>query len=145
MENTDEILISTESRGLIIRLKDTILFDPGSDIIKDKARKTLDKLAGILKEIPNSVRIEGHTDKQPINTSRFPSNWELSTARATNIVKYLIENHKLNPQNLSAVGYGEYMPVKKISSNEDQAVNRRVDIVILSSISKVLEPCNIEN
>jgi len=132
--------VTRESRGLIIRLKDAVLFDAGSDIIKDKARVTLDRLAGVLKDIPNSIRIEGHTDNKPIKTSRFPSNWELSTARSTNIIKYLINNHKFSPDKLSAVGYGEYMPLTSNFNDEGQAANRRVDIVILSSTSKIFEP-----
>jgi len=132
--------VTRESRGLIIRLKDAVLFDGGSDIIKDKARVTLDRLAGVLKNIPNSIRIEGHTDNKPIKTSRFPSNWELSTARSTNIIRYLINNHKFSPNKLSAVGYGEYMPLTNNLNNEGQAVNRRVDFVILSSTSKIFEP-----
>ncbi|HBH17908.1 MAG TPA: flagellar motor protein MotB [Cyanobacteria bacterium UBA9579] len=138
--NIGEISVSRETRGLIIRLKDTVLFDPGSDIIKDNAQVTLDKLAGILREIPNSIRIEGHTDSQPINTPRFPSNWELSTARATNIIKYLINQHNINPQKFSAVGYGEYMPLKESVLEDNQSINRRVDIVILSSATKIFEP-----
>jgi chemotaxis protein MotB len=132
--------VTRESRGLIIRLKDAVLFDAGSDIIKDKARVTLDRLAGVLKNIPNSIRVEGHTDNKPIKTSRFPSNWELSTARSTNIIKYLINNHKFSPEKLSAVGYGEYMPITSNSNIEGQATNRRVDFVILSSTSKIFEP-----
>ncbi|OGI16831.1 MAG: hypothetical protein A2287_05600 [Candidatus Melainabacteria bacterium RIFOXYA12_FULL_32_12] len=137
--NISEISISKETRGLIIRLKDTVLFDPGSDIIRDKAQITLDKLAGVLSEIPNSIRIEGHTDNQPINTEKFPSNWELSTARSTNIIKYLVKKHKIDPRKFSAVGYGEYMPLKEDLANNEQSVNRRVDIVILSSMSKIFE------
>ena len=138
--NVKGLSISRESRGLIIRLNDTVLFDPGSDIIKGKARLTLDRLAGILKDIPNSIRIEGHTDNQPIRTQKFPSNWELSSFRATNIIKYLVENHRFNPSRLSAVGYGEYMPLKGNSSPEGRNTNRRVDIVILSTSSKIFEP-----
>ena len=140
LKDVKGVSISRESRGLIIRLNDTVLFTPGSDIIKGKARLTLDRLAGILKDIPNSIRIEGHTDNQPIGTQRFPSNWELSTFRATNIIKYLVDNHKFNPSRLSAVGYGEYMPLKNNSSPEGRSLNRRVDIVILSTSSKIFEP-----
>lgn len=140
LQNKNDISITREPRGLIIRLKDNILFDPGSDIIKDKARETLDRLAGVLKEIPNPIRIEGHTDTRPINTSKFPSNWELSTARATNIIRYLINNHNFSPKKLSAVGYGEYMPLKE--GLLDQTANRRVDIVVLSSTTKIFEPDN---
>lgn len=140
LADVNGLSITHESRGLIIRLKDAVLFDAGSDIIKDKAQITLDRLAGVLKDIPNSIRIEGHTDSNPISTAKFPSNWELSTARSTNIVKYLIKKHKFNPRNLQAVGYGEYMPLTKNSNSSDQAVNRRVDIVILNSGSKIFEP-----
>lgn len=136
----EDISISQESRGLIIRLKNNLLFDPGSDIIKDKALITLDQIAGILRDIPNLLRIEGHTDNTPINTSKFPSNWELSTARATNIIKYLVNKHKFDPIKLSAVGYGEYMPLIHSSNKMDRSKNRRVDIAILNSSSKILEP-----
>jgi chemotaxis protein MotB len=136
LSDVKDLSLTREPRGLIIRLKDAVLFDAGSDIIKNNARITLDRLAGVLKDIPNSIKIEGHTDNKPIKTSRFPSNWELSTARSTNIVRYLINNHKFNPNKLSAVGYGEYMPLK---NNPDQAANRRVDFVVLSSASKIFE------
>lgn len=142
IKDKSNIEMNIESRGLVIRLKEGILFDPGSDIIKDKSRITLDKLAGILRNIPNSIRIEGHTDSRPIKTSRFPSNWELSTARATNIVKYLVNNYKVSPKRLSAVGYGEYMP---LNSNENRELDRRVDIVLLNSVSSLIEPVNINN
>lgn len=138
--NKDGLVITQESRGLVIRLKNNLLFDPGSDIIKDKARITLDQLARVLKDVPNSIRIEGHTDNRPISTSRFPSNWELSTARSTNLIKYLVNKHKFNPTKLSAVGYGEYMPLVGSLNKSDQSINRRVDIVILSSSSKILDP-----
>jgi chemotaxis protein MotB len=138
--NSKEIYTKKEARGLVVTLKDTILFDPGSDIIKDKARVTLDKLAVVLGGISNPIRVEGHTDSKPINTRKFPSNWELSTARATNIIKYLVINKKLDPRRLSVVGYGEYMPMENNSSKNNEALNRRVDIVILSSASKIFEP-----
>lgn len=132
-DKTDKILIAKESKGLIIRLNDTVLFDGGSDIIKEDAKITLDKLALTIKDIPNLIRIEGHTDNKPIVTKKFPSNWELSTARATNIVRYLINKHHFNPINLSAVGYGEYKPIKDNVTEQNRVANRRVDIVILSS------------
>lgn len=130
------LIISRENRGLVIRLKDSLLFDQASDIIKVKAQVTLDNLAVLLKTIPNSIRIEGHTDNEPIRTKQFPSNWELSTARSTNIVKYLVNKHNFNPGKLSAVGYGEYNAL----GDSNKATDRRVDIVILSSASKFFEP-----
>ena len=77
--------------------------------------------------------IEGHTDAMPIKSEKYPSNWELSTARATNIIKYLTQTHKFPPDRLSAVGYGEYMPIAENTSPQGRAKNRRVDIIVLSS------------
>ncbi len=131
--NIKDVSITREPRGLLIRLSNRVLFDPGSDIIKDESIILLDTIAESLKEIPNSIRIEGHTDNIPINTRRFPSNWELSTSRATNIVRYLIEKHNFQPAKLSAIGYGKYMPIAKNYTQQGRASNRRVDIVILSS------------
>lgn len=138
-----KVQVSREPRGLIIRLNDAVLFDEGSAIIKNNARLTLDKLTAVLCKIPNSIRIEGHTDDVPINTGKYPSNWELSTARATKIISYLIEKG-FNPQSLSVVGYGEYKPIKQNNSPENRASNRRVDVVVLSSMSKIFDPQNIE-
>ncbi|MEI8390126.1 MAG: OmpA family protein [bacterium] len=143
--DTKNINIIREPRGLLIRLNDTVLFDKGSDIIKNNALNILDKIAVVLKNEPNSIRIEGHTDNLPVKTDKFPSNWELSTARATNIVKYLVERHLFNPGKLSVAGYGEYMPISDNNTEKGRENNRRVDIVVLSSSSKIFEPANINN
>ena len=143
--NTQNINVIREPRGILIRLNDTVLFDKGSDIIKDKALNVLDKIAVVLKNEPNSIRIEGHTDNLPIKTDKFPSNWELSTARATNIVRYLVEVHKLSPNRISVAGYGEYMPITENNTEIKRVENRRVDIVVLSSSSKIFEPVSIKN
>jgi len=131
--NVEDVSITREPRGLLIRLNNRVLFDPGSDIIKDESIILLDTIAETLRNIRNPIRIEGHTDNTPINTPKFPSNWELSTSRSTNIVRYLIEKHNFQPANLSAIGYGEYMPIADNDSGQEKALNRRVDIVILSS------------
>lgn len=128
--------ILKEKRGVVVRLNDTMLFDQGSAIIKPEAKAVLDKIALSLNTFKNPVVIEGHTDSVPIKNEKYPSNWELSTARATNIISYLTSKHQFTPGRLSAVGYGEYMPV---ASNDDvlgKAKNRRVDIVIMSSAQK---------
>lgn len=122
-----------ESRGVIIRINDTMLFDEGSAIIKSDAKSTLEKITSELKDIDNPIIIEGHTDTTPIKNDKFPSNWELSTARATNIIQYLIENKIISPARLSAVGYGEYMPIDVNTTSSGRAKNRRVDIIVLSS------------
>lgn len=132
--NTEtSIKVLRTNKGIVIRLNDTMLFDPGSDIIKAEAIATLEKIADSVAKFQNPIVIEGHTDSMPIMTSRFPSNWELSTARATNIIKYLIQQKKLPPSRLSAVGYGEYMPIEDNNTPQGRAKNRRVDIIVLSS------------
>ncbi len=140
LNNIEGVSITREPRGLLIRLSDGILFDTGSDIIRAESIYLLDEIAIALKNLPNPVRVEGHTDKIPIRTSKFPSNWELSTSRATNIVKYLVNKHNFSPVRLSTVGYGEYMPIADNNSKEGRATNRRVDIVVLSESSKIFNP-----
>lgn len=130
------IKIIKSDRGVVIRLDDTMLFDPGSAIIKPQAITTLEKISQTLDKFKNPIVIEGHTDSMPIRNDRYPSNWELSTARATNIIKYLTDRYKFPPSRLSAVGYGEYMPVAENNTPQGRAKNRRVDIIVLSSDKK---------
>ena len=136
MDIDTPVKVIKSDRGVVIRLNDTMLFDPGSAIIKPQAKITLDKIAKTLEKFRNPILIEGHTDSMPIQNERFPSNWELSTARATNIIKYLTKVHSFPPGRLSAVGYGEYMPIEKNTTPQGRAKNRRVDIIVLSSDKK---------
>ncbi len=125
--------VEMQNRGLIITLNDKILFDPGKKVIKLKATKALDKIAAIINKSCSQrlVNVEGHTDNQPIKHSRYRSNWELSTARATSVLHYLIEKG-FPPQRLSAIGCGEYRPIVTNDTPEGRASNRRVEIVIAS-------------
>jgi len=123
--------IIEENQGILIRFKDNVLFDSGKAVIKENAKIILNDMAKILGQINKSIRVEGHTDNRPINTPQFPSNWELSTQRAVNVLKYFIEVNGLAPERLSAVGYGEYHPVADNATEEGRQKNRRVDIVIL--------------
>ncbi len=136
IELNSSIKVLKEPRGVVIRLNDTMLFDPGSAIIKPQAMITLDRIAASLDKFKNPIVIEGHTDSMPIRNEKYPSNWELSTSRATNIIKYLTEKYKFPPSRLSAVGYGEFMPIEKNDTPQGRAKNRRVDIIILSSDKK---------
>lgn len=120
-----------DGRGLVLRLNNSILFDAGSADIKKDAIVTIDEIIDTIAKIDNNIIVEGHTDSTPIKNKKFPSNWELSTARATNIIAYMIKSKKIAPKRLSAVGYGEYMPVADNTSNEGRLLNRRVDIIIL--------------
>jgi chemotaxis protein MotB len=136
--------IRQQERGLVISLKDSILFAPGSAELSPQARSTLDRLATQLSTAMGGemrpIRVEGHTDNMPITTAQYPSNWELSTARATNIVRYLIAGHHFPSEQLSAAGYGEFKPVENNSSIEGKQKNRRVDIVVLSADAARREP-----
>ena len=120
-----------EGRGLVLRLNNSVIFDEGSAIIKNDALKTIDEIVDTISKIDNNVLVEGHTDSTPINNEKFPSNWELSTARATNIIAYMLKSKKVEPKRLSAVGYGEYMPIEDNTSSGGRLLNRRVDIIIL--------------
>jgi len=134
------VQISMEERGLVIRFVEGVLFDSGKADIKPDAKKILDGIAPLLKRINHHVRVEGHTDNRPIHTKQFPSNWELSTARAVNVVRFFIEQHDFSPYIISAAGYGEYRPVAPNDTEKHRALNRRVDIVILKSFEGSNEP-----
>ncbi|NLO98622.1 MAG: OmpA family protein [Peptococcaceae bacterium] len=139
--NIQTMLVSTiEERGLVVSIQDTLLFDSGSAEITPKARSILQKISGVLSASPNFIKVEGHTDNLPINTVRFPSNWELSVLRATNVVHILVEEGGINPERLSATGYGEYRPRADNNTEEGRSANRRVDLVILRSKYDPVEP-----
>lgn len=127
-----DLAVSMQARGLVVTVLDRILFDSGKIAIKDSARSTLDALAATLrgKLDRHMVYVEGHADNEPIRHSGWRSNWELSTARATEVIHYFIEADGLDPQRLAASGYGEYAPVAGNGTEEGRMKNRRVEIVI---------------
>ena len=131
ISQSKSVKLLKSDKGLIIRVNNTLLFDKGSAQIKDNAQKTLDEIAKVLTKIDNPVIIEGHTDSTPIKNVKYPSNWELSTARATNIISYVMKNGRISPKRLCAVGYGEYMPVADNTTISGRMLNRRVDIIVL--------------
>ncbi|NMB44859.1 MAG: OmpA family protein [Firmicutes bacterium] len=134
----------TEERGLVVRFADRAFFDLGKADIRADALPILKQVAEILRPLPNHVRVEGHTDNLPIHTERFPSNWELSTARATSVIRFLVEEMHLDPERLSAAGYGEYRPVDTNETVVGKARNRRVDLVILRLGLAYAEPRPVE-
>jgi chemotaxis protein MotB len=127
-----------DMRGLVIRLNNAVLFESGSAEIK-KHEDTLNEVASILNTADNYIRIEGHTDNTPIRRSNYASNWELSTARAVNVVKLFISKNNFPPEKLIAVGYGEYKPVADNATAEGRSSNRRIDIIVLSAKYNNLE------
>jgi len=136
----DKVSMEIGPRGLVISLKDTEFFDSGKAVVRPDSMVLLDNISAAIGQYSNSVRIEGHTDNQPIRTALFPSNWELSTARATNVVHYLVKTHDLPPERLSAIGYGEFRPIADNHTEEGRQKNRRVDVVLLSAAAEQGEP-----
>ncbi|MCE5198766.1 MAG: OmpA family protein [Armatimonadota bacterium] len=127
-----EAQIGEDKRGIVITIRsDSMLFKPGSSEVRPEAYPLLDRLAKTLSKIDNLVQIEGHTCDLPPRSSRYPSNWELSTARATNVLRYLVERKKLFSWRFAAAGYGSVRPMAPNDSEADRRKNRRVEIVIL--------------
>lgn len=128
----DVVEITEDERGVILQLRDSILFESGQAVLKKDSRDVLNKLTKLIEKMPNSIVIEGHTDNVPIKTMQYKNNWELSTARALSVVSYFIEEKKLNPSRFSASGHGEYRPIVGNTSEENKAKNRRVNILIVA-------------
>jgi chemotaxis protein MotB len=126
------VTISTGPGGhkLLMRLSDSLLFDAGQASLTGEAQDLVGKIATIIAKAGKQVRVEGHSDNIPIHTAQYESNWQLSTARASNVVLYLIEKHDLPPEMLSASGYGEYRPIAPNDTPENRGKNRRVEFVI---------------
>ena len=132
--------VDVTKRGLVVSLKEAGFFDSGDATVKQESLPLLAMVARSLAGYSNPIRIEGNTDNVPISSGRFRSNWELSTARATNIVHYLIENYNFRPGKISAVGYGEFRPMADNGTEAGRTRNRRVDIVLLAKENEGGEP-----
>ncbi len=127
----DAVKVKVTEEGIAVMLADPLTFSSGSDEINPKAKKVLAKVAELIAKDPKAkVRVEGHTDDVPINSTKFPSNWDLSSARALNIVRYLAKQGDISPGNLSAVGYGEHRPLVPNVNSENRKKNRRIEIYI---------------
>ena len=124
------INVRYSNQGAHISFEDFLVFDFGKADVNPGGLALLDKMAELIQKNPYPVRVEGHTDNVPIHTARFPSNWELSIARAVSVVKYFAGSGKINPQRLSAVGYGDTRPLVPNDSPVHRTRNRRVEIVL---------------
>jgi chemotaxis protein MotB len=131
-DRTEGIDIKRDERGVTISFGDSVLFETGSPDINPDARRLLSSVEPIMRKTGNQIIIEGHTDNVPIKGRRYPSNWELSVARATGVLVYYLREHKLDPSRFSAAGYGEFKPVASNSDPAGRARNRRVDIIFVS-------------
>ena len=126
-----DVSISRDHEGVYIDIQETILFDSAKAELKENGKDALGTLSGLFDLFDNELIIEGYTDNVPISTEVFPSNWELSVARAVSVIRYLTEEHGISPQRLSARGFGEHRPLVPNDSKENRALNRRVNIVIV--------------
>ena len=136
----EEVQTEITERGLVVHIMESALFEEGSADLMNRTTEILDIIYNGIKGRPNHVRIEGHTDDRTIQSVVYPSNWELSTARATSVVRYFIENYDITADKLSALGYSEFRPIKPNNTIENRAKNRRVDVVILTMDLSLKEP-----
>ncbi len=127
----DKINLAFTHEGLVMRLSEHALFDLGAADISVEALPLLQKIGAIISKTDYLIRIEGHTDNLPIHTALFPSNWELSTARAVNVLRYFIKNHNIDPRRLAAEGFSEFHPLAANDRPENRAKNRRVEIIFI--------------
>ena len=131
-------------RGLVISLAAKDFFHPGDTEILREALGPLNAIGSVLALSTQLIRIEGHTDDTPINTERFPSNWELSTARASAVARHLIKHLQIAPRRIGASGYAEFQPIAPNDSPENRALNRRIDIVVLKTAQEQVEQPEID-
>ncbi len=127
----DLLLVRRDSLWIEVEIKTSILFPSGSAHLQAQAIPILEKIAAILGKFPNAVHVEGFTDNVPINTVAFPSNWELSAARAASVV-HLFMSAGMQPERMAAIGLGEYRPIADNTSEEGRNKNRRVVLVVLA-------------
>jgi chemotaxis protein MotB len=135
-----KIEMHLEPRGLVLSLRQATFFPSGEDAIDPKTYPIVEKIAQTIRELPNSVRLEGHTDSIPIHTARFHSNWELSAARSIGMMELLSDRFEIPRQRMAIAGYADTAPLDSNDTQEGRAHNRRVDIVILNQQVKSIEP-----
>jgi chemotaxis protein MotB len=128
----DEVQIRLTRRGLVISLRQAAFFPSGQDVIAPQTYNAIGKVAQTIGQLPNHVRLEGHTDSIPIHTGRFPSNWHLSTARAISMLELLTSRFQLPENKFTVAGYADTIPVDTNDAEDGRRRNRRVDIVVLN-------------
>jgi chemotaxis protein MotB len=129
-----EVDIEALDDRVILRLKDEVTFDQGSDKLKEEAKPALAKLRQVIEEVPGEVMVTGHTDNTPISNARYTSNWGLSAARAVSVVEFLLSDNTIAGRRLAAVGYGASRPRALDDTPEHRARNRRVELVFMQPI-----------
>jgi chemotaxis protein MotB len=132
--------IKLEPRGLVISLRESGFFASGNDGVDPASYPVIEKIAAVIKSLPNPVRLEGHTDSRPIHTSRFHSNWELSAARSIAMMVLLTDQFGVSHQRVAIAGYADNAPTDTNDTEEGRAHNRRVDVVLLTKDAALQEP-----
>jgi chemotaxis protein MotB len=146
---TDEISVGSRKEGLVIELSGNVLFPSGSADLKPGAKAVLDKVVELIAPLPNQLRVEGHTDNVPVDSREFPTNWELSSARAVTVARFLVEQGQVDAERVGAAGFGEHRPLVPNDTREHRAKNRRVELVVLkaefaSDVTTPLRPIGFE-
>jgi chemotaxis protein MotB len=129
---SDQVTVTREGLWLEVNIRSDVLFASGSATLSTPARDAIDQLATVLRELPNELRVEGHTDNQPIASALYPSNWELSGARAASVIR-LLEGRGVDPRRMAAIGFGDKRPVADNATPAGRSTNRRVMLVILAT------------
>jgi chemotaxis protein MotB len=135
-----KLAVTLESRGLVISLREAALFASGDDMINPPSYPMVGKVAEVILELPNAVRMEGYTDSVPIHNSRFRSNWDLSAARSIAVLDLLADRFGVPRSRMAIAGYADNAPVDTNETAEGRAHNRRVDVVLLSAAGLQSEP-----
>lgn len=142
--SADRMLVMAADQMVKIEIPSNVLFESGSAEMKRGAEEVLTSLVPVLGTIDNYIRIDGHTDDQPTRSGTYPSNWELSAARACSVVRFFVDKMQQDPERFSAQGYGEFRPKVANTSEENREINRRVEIIVLSTKKKVVRDFNWE-
>lgn len=138
--NAEDLTVTMRDGKVYVSLSEKLLFASGSDKVDPKGKEALGKLAGVLRTNPDiSVTVEGHTDTIPIRTANFKDNWELSTARATSIVRLLVGTYNVPPARVQASGRGEFHPVAGNDTPDGRARNRRTEIILMPKLNELFD------
>ncbi len=138
MIDSGDLKIVLRDGRMVLQLRNDVLFDSSKTEVKPAGREALKDVAKVLVTLTDrKLQVVGHTDNQPIQTERFPSNWELSTARAVSVVKFLVSAN-VKAEQLSAAGYGEYDPISTGDTDEARAKNRRIEIVLQPNLAEII-------
>jgi chemotaxis protein MotB len=136
----NKVSVDVQERGLVVSLKEAGFFESGKADVREESYQVVQEIANKISQFRNPVRIEGHTDNVPIHSRTFPTNWELSSTRATNMARLLVDKFGVPPGKISATGYGEHRPTSENDTPGGRSRNRRVDLVLLSSSAEKSEP-----